>query len=65
MPKHGRGRGVKTGSKLSDCQLNMDRYMHKMLYINLIVTRNQKPVIDTQKIKSKDPSISLKKASKP
>ena len=28
--------------------------MHKMLYVNLMVTTNQKPVIDMQKIKRKE-----------
>ena len=33
------------GFYLSDHQLNIDNYMHKMLYINLMVTTNQKPAI--------------------
>ena len=34
-------------SKLSDHQLNIDSYMHKMLNMSLMVTTNQKPIIDT------------------
>ena len=48
---------------LSDYQLNIDYYMCKMLYINLIVTTNQKPVIYMQKIE-RNLSISQKKTSK-
>ena len=42
------------GSYLSDHELNIDCYMHKMLFINLMVTTNQKPVINIQKIKRKE-----------
>ena len=38
---------------LSDHQLNIDSYMHKILYTNLIITTNQKPVIYTHKKKLK------------
>ena len=41
-------------SNLSDHQLSIDTYMYKILYINLVETRNQKPVIDMQKIKRKE-----------
>lgn len=34
---------------LSDHQLNIDNYMHKMLHMNLMVSINQNPVRDTQK----------------
>ena len=37
------------GSNLSDYQLNMDWYIQKMLYTNLMVTTNKKTVIDIQK----------------
>ena len=40
-------------SKLSDHQLNIDCSL-QMLYINRMVTTNQKRVIDMQKIKSKE-----------
>ena len=36
---------------LSGHQLNINCYMQKMLYTNLMVTANHKPVIDMQKIK--------------
>ena len=41
------------GSNLRDHQLNIDCYLQKMLYTNLIVTTNQKPIIDMQQIKMK------------
>lgn len=37
-------------SNFSNHQLNIHSYMHKMLYMNLMVTTKQKPAIDTQKI---------------
>jgi len=39
---------------LGDHQLNIDCYMQKMLYTNLMVTTYEKPVIDMQKIKRKE-----------
>jgi len=36
--------------------------MHKMLYINLTVTTNQKPVIDMQKIKRKESTYITKES---
>ena len=33
--------------------INLDCYMRKILYINLMVTTNKKPVIDMQKNKEK------------
>ena len=50
--------------KLSDNQLTIDSYTQKILYINLMVTTNEKPGIDMQKIKRKESSTPLKKASK-
>ena len=44
----------RTDSNLSDHQLNIDCYTQKMLNTNLIVTTNQKLVIDMQKIKKKE-----------
>ena len=49
------------GSNLRDYSLNIDCHMHNTLYMNLPVTTNKKPVIDTQKMKRKNPGISLKK----
>ena len=40
-------------SDLNDDQLNIDCYMQKRLYTNLMVTTTQKPVIDMQGIKRK------------
>ena len=48
------GRGVKNDININNHQLILDCYMHKTLYKNLIVTINQKPVIDTQKRKRKE-----------
>lgn len=41
--------------------------MHKMLYINIMVTTNQKSVIDIQREREgeRNLTISLKKVSKP
>ena len=41
-------------SNLSDHQLNIDCYMQKRLYTNLMVTTNQKLEIDMQRIKRKE-----------
>ena len=42
------------GSNLSNHQLKIDCYLHRLLYINLMVTINQKPITDTEKIKRKE-----------
>ena len=42
------------GTHVSDHQLSTDCYMHKILYTNLRVTANQKPVTDMQRIKRKE-----------
>ena len=42
------------GSNLSKHQLNIDCYMQKILYTNLMVTTNQKPAIDMQRINRKE-----------
>jgi len=44
-------------SNLSSHQFNIDGYMHKKLYINLMVTTNQKLVIDMQKLKRKESQV--------
>ena len=49
------------GSNLSDHQLNIDCYMQKMFYTSLMVTTNQKTVIDVQKVGERHLSRSLKK----
>ena len=41
------------GLNVSDHQPNIDGHIHKMLHTNLMVTTNQKPVIDMQIIKRK------------
>ena len=43
------------GSNLSNHQLNIDSYMQRMLYINLMVTTNQKSVTYMGKNKEKKP----------
>ena len=45
-------RGVRTSSNLNNYQLNIDFYMHKWLGTNLIITRNQTPLIPMQSIKT-------------
>ena len=40
-------------SNVSDYQLNVDFYMKKMLYTNIMVTTNLSAVIDMQKNKEK------------
>ena len=39
--------------------------MFKMLYMNLMVTTNQKPLIDIHKKRKRIPSITLKETIKP
>ena len=50
------------GSNLSDHQLKIDCYMHKKLYINLMIHTNQKPVIDMQRIKRKESNYITKES---
>ena len=47
-------------SNLSDHQLNIDCYIHRMLYMNSMATKNQKPAVDTQKIKRKESTHNTK-----
>lgn len=42
------------GSNLSSHELNTGCYMQKMLYTNPIIITNKKPVIDMQKLKTKE-----------
>ena len=42
-------------SNLSDHQLKIGSYKHSLLYMNLTITIILKPIIDTQKIKKKEP----------
>ena len=48
-------------SNLSSHQLNMSFYMHKKLYKNLMVTTNQKCIINTHKNGYGNPSLIIKK----
>ena len=50
------------GSNLSDHKLNIDSYMHKMLYTYLMVPTNKNPVIDMQKTKRKEPKYFTKES---
>ena len=50
----GMRRAIRMGSNLSDHQLYIDHYMQKILYINPMVTTNQKLVIHMQKIRRKE-----------
>ena len=58
-------RGVKNGFKLKQPTTYIDCYKQKMLYTNLLVTINQKPVIDMERIKRKEAKYIIKKASEP
>jgi len=49
------------GSKLSGHQLNIDCYI-QMSYTSWIVTTNQKPVINMQTLKRKEPKYVTKKS---
>ena len=49
------------GSNVSDHQLNIDCYMQKMSYTNLMATTHQKPVIDMQEIRRKKSKYITKK----
>ena len=48
------------GSTTSDHQLNTDYYMQKRLYPNLMVTINQKILINMQRIKRKKSKYTTK-----
>ena len=45
------------GSNLSEHKLNIDYYMQKMLYTNLMVVTNKKSVIDKAKNKKEGKQI--------
>lgn len=47
---------------MSDRQLKIDCYIHRVLYMNINVTTNQKPVIYIQKIIKRNPNIILKES---
>ena len=42
------------GSNISNYQLNIDCYMQKRLYTNIMVTTNQKSLINMQGIKRRN-----------
>ena len=48
---------------LNDHQLNIDCCILRMLYMNFVVTTNQKPIIEMQKNRGRKPSIALKKVT--
>ena len=48
---------------LSENQLTIDCYTHQILYMNPMLTTNQKPLTDAQKLRNSN--ITLKKANKP
>lgn len=50
-------------SNVSDHQIDTDCYTLRMLCINLMVTKNQKPVKDTQTKKIKNLRLNTKKSS--
>ena len=45
---------------LSNQQLKTDSYIHRSTYMNLMKTTNQRPTIDTHKIKAKEPKHNTK-----
>ena len=45
---------------LSDYQLKAICCVYRFMYINLMVTTNQKPIIATQKVKGKEPKHKAK-----
>ena len=45
---------------LEDHQFKTSRHNYRLIYMNLIVTTNQKPTIDTQKTKRKEPEFDTK-----
>ena len=47
---------------LNDNSIDMD-YLFKMLYMNLMVTTNQKPIIQTQKIKKREAKPNTKESN--
>ena len=49
-------------SNLSDDQLNINCYKRKILNVNLMVTTNQQPVVDMQRIKEKQSKCITKKS---
>ena len=51
---YNKGGGGRMGSNIRTHQCNMDCDMQKRLYINQMVTTNQKPITDTQKVKRKE-----------
>ena len=45
---------------LSNQQLKTDSYIHRSTYMNFMKTTNQRPTIDTHKIKTKEPKHNTK-----
>lgn len=53
MEEESKKKFLKMCSNLSDYQLHIDCYILRMLYMNLMVTKNPKPIRNTQNIKRK------------
>ena len=49
---------------LNDNWFKTSRYSYRSRYMNPMVTTNQKPTIDTQKLERREDSISIKKIIK-
>ena len=45
---------------LSNYQLKTYCYLYRSIYVNLVITLNQKSTVDTQKIKRKEPKHNIK-----
>ena len=44
----------------NDYQFNTSRYSYTLTYMKFIITKNQKPAIDTQKLKRKEHKHNIK-----
>ena len=51
--------------KLNDYQFKTSRHNYGSIYMNPMVTTNQKPIIYTQKLKRKEPKHTTKEIIKP
>ena len=58
-----KSRTFRKKSNKTDHQLNIYCYICRLLYMNFMVITNQKPIINTQIIKRKEPKV-INKATK-
>ena len=50
---------------LNNYQFKTSRYSYRSIHMNFMVDTNQKPTIDTQNEREREPNITLKKIIKP